>query len=730
MLVVGSVRVWAGSLEITNSTLIVPQNIAIGVPSQMLGGLEAEVSGEPVSVSEMTFIVSTTGNGLINNVTIVDENGLVAAGPVDAVQISASCQKLVFTDTIVFPIGKHVYALKGKIPTSFGNGETLSVSTTPSSDWKNARGQITGELVDLSSVGLVTMSTMTARGPTLTVRQVARPSETIIPGAQGVTFAEFDLDAAESSEDIRNFWFPLFLTLAEGAEANWLINGQMFDGTVPLNTGSNTLNPKNGGELLVPFDQPFVVPKGTKKRLVLKFNVFVEATGAYAFSSGTNFSAVGVTSGQSAEVEMAPAVSSFVKIYGTLPGGHGISSFSIEQEKDLSIAFFTITNTTIDNQYQVQESTDLLSWQNVGYPQVAGEKPLEIKLAVGTNHHAFYRIAEMPPRMLSVALSPGSPPLLAVESGTRDVTVGKFRVCAAFQPIRLNMLSFQMSVTEGGHELITAGVVSIWNGSTKVAEASVRWSDKTVIALLPLPRVIVDSGECVEFTAKVDLGPINALETSVSGKRIGISHYEDGEFKTTGTGLVTGEEIIGTGMAVSPGVLVFRSVPKLALIPLQGEFSGTLMRLRAKGNATRDYTIGKLSFLAGSAETELTDVGLFVDGQKFQLEEIPSTQPGMKEYRTQSSIRILANSEPIIELQGNAVDKPSITEVMVARLLVDNIKVLDVAPKQFGELALQSKFIWTPHSVKPESLPSDPDWFDGSGLPELQELTQVTRRPN
>ena len=111
------------TLTVEKASSIAAQNIAINVTNQPLGGFTVELKGEPVSVASMVFrLASWAGTGAtastqdITNISLVDENGTVVAGPVD---VAASAATVTFTDTITFAVGKKTYTLKGKVGTDF-----------------------------------------------------------------------------------------------------------------------------------------------------------------------------------------------------------------------------------------------------------------------------------------------------------------------------------------------------------------------------------------------------------------------------------------------------------------------------------------------------------------------------------------------------------------------------------------------------------------------------------
>jgi hypothetical protein len=81
----------ASATTITKANEIPSQNIAINLPNQPLGGYVVDLKGEDMTVSSTVFTIASTtgsGTGLLTNLTIVDENGAVVAGPVDAAYTS------------------------------------------------------------------------------------------------------------------------------------------------------------------------------------------------------------------------------------------------------------------------------------------------------------------------------------------------------------------------------------------------------------------------------------------------------------------------------------------------------------------------------------------------------------------------------------------------------------------------------------------------------------------
>ena len=289
--------------SIQKSNTVAAQNIGINVSSQPLGAYEVDMKGEAVSVQSHVFnIASTTGSGtgLLTSVSLYNANGAVVAGPVDAVYVSELVQSVTFTDTITYPVGKSTYVLKGKVPSTIGNGGTYIVTTTPSTQFTSVTGQTTGTTVTMPAT-LVTMNTMTVKSAALAISVSTQPSaRSVVAGAQAFEFARYNLDASQSGEDVKLATFIASTTLAT-VTASQLSSCGLYDGAtnvtdgtaITLAAGDNTFTFNAGG---------IVVTKGTMKVLSLKCNTSAGATSGsinwgLTNNASTYAGATGVTSG-------------------------------------------------------------------------------------------------------------------------------------------------------------------------------------------------------------------------------------------------------------------------------------------------------------------------------------------------------------------------------------------------------------------------------------------------
>ncbi|MEK7662415.1 MAG: hypothetical protein AAB355_02915 [Patescibacteria group bacterium] len=300
------VTVSAGSItSISNATSVGAQNVAPNVPNQTLGGFDADIKGEAISVQQMVFSIATsslTGTGQITSISLYGPNGNIVAGPVDGAYV-AGAQTATFTDLVTFPIGKGTYTIKGKIPSTFTSG-SLTVSTTPSSQWTTATGQTSGNSISLTGSGLITMNAMTVKSGALTISVSGSPAaQTVVAGTQNYLFTNYQLNTTSSGEDVRFGSIPL--TYTYDGTANYLTSCQLFDGSTALNSGGNTVNPAStvltGAAVTYTFDQSLTVPKGTVKTLALRCNISSSATSSSSYkwgvTSGASITTTGVTSG-------------------------------------------------------------------------------------------------------------------------------------------------------------------------------------------------------------------------------------------------------------------------------------------------------------------------------------------------------------------------------------------------------------------------------------------------
>ena len=302
------VTISTGTMTVSSWTGVSSQNIAVNQASQSLAGFSVDVKGEAISVGGMVFQILAVGDEAenITNITLVDQNGSVIAGPVDGASTATDSAygTVTFSDTVTFPIGVTNLTMKGKLGTAFISDDTVAASTTPSTQFTTVTGQVTGNTITPNPTSAITGPTMTVKASSLTVSVSSVPiAQTVISGANQFEFARYIFDATASGEDIRITSIPLYFD-TNGTRTD-LTNCQMYDVATSVTTGSNVKNPATtdtASSTTMTFDGTgLIVSKGTSKTLSLKCNIRSGVTSKYWWgldNSATMTSASGVNSGQ------------------------------------------------------------------------------------------------------------------------------------------------------------------------------------------------------------------------------------------------------------------------------------------------------------------------------------------------------------------------------------------------------------------------------------------------
>lgn len=304
-------------ISVTNAPQVPSQQIAVNAAGLPLGGFTVLNGGEAASVHSMNFYLSTTSSpGLLTNVTLFNEDGAAVAGPIDASYDPASGKQLLsFNDTVTFQPGAHFFILKGKLPSTFSSGATITASTRPSVDWGPATGVPSGDAI-LLSTSTVVMSPMTAKASNLAIQMSSLPAaQTVVPGLQGFIFANVQLDATQSGEDIRISALPVSFA---GAAAD-LSGCQLWDGLTALTTGSRVLNSlSTGGANNFFLDNSLTIAKGAVKTLAIACSVSINAaagdTYRFGVDSSYSYGATGITSAVSFAPSVATGQSSLITV--------------------------------------------------------------------------------------------------------------------------------------------------------------------------------------------------------------------------------------------------------------------------------------------------------------------------------------------------------------------------------------------------------------------------------
>ena len=713
------VTVSAGTMNVSTSNAAPAQNIAVNTANQLLGAFTIDVKGETITVARIGFNVSLSGEGAgddvddITNVSLVDENGSVIAGPVDGNATDDHAQvtgisngAFVFTDTVTFPIGVHTYKLLGKIDTSMDNSTTIAASTTPSSDFATVKGTITNTTITPAPDSALTLSTMTVKAGALTISRISEPpARTIIAGGKGIEFARYSLNASASGEDLRVTTLPLYYDRAGGGGRNDLTNCQVFDAIsgAALTTGSNVKNPVStdtASSTSFTFDgNGITIAKGTSKTLSVKCDLKTGTSGA-TFWWGIDNEQGGSTNGYT--------------------GVSGIASGA------------TITET-------INEATGQVMTASAGGAYT---------VTADTSSSAYY--------------------YRAVKAGTADVPLAAFKFEAdTTEDLSLRQIALQLGNVASNSPLdLTNQKLTIWNGATMVGETDVNNDSSPDYATSTLSTpVLIKKGEIATLVVKGSLrghdSNTNTTSTAGSGGYgafLAVTYDGDNNDGVNGNyavGIDSGSNRTGgtTSDQTSNGVRVFRNVPTITQVGTTGVLSTTNSLYTFKvtnPDAARDLVLKKVSFsIATSGNFTLTQFILYGDGVAANaavngtvVRTGAATTPDTVEIRfngtssTTAASIIPAGGSKTFELKGTTITTAGsqITDSVDLALLRDTaypslgtaflmgkISSIDKMPMITGAATTTRYTIWSPFSttspVATAETEANLDWTNGYGIP-------------
>ncbi|OHA27333.1 MAG: hypothetical protein A3C06_00590 [Candidatus Taylorbacteria bacterium RIFCSPHIGHO2_02_FULL_46_13] len=569
-----TITVSAGSVTtVTNAVSVAAQNIAVNVPNQVLGGFTTDIKGEAVSVQQMIFNFNygsaDATTRLLTSVSLVDDNGAVVAGPVDAADVAGTYQTVTFTDTVTFPIAKKTYTLKGKVDVDATNGDTITASTTPSSQWTNITGQVTGNAISLTGVGLLTMNPMTIRTAALAITASTNPAaQSVIAGTTGHLFTNIQLDASQSGEDVRFSTLPMTLT-ASGAVYTTVSGCQLWDGPTPLNTGSNVINPTaaNAGAETFTFDTSLVVPKGAVKSVGLKCNISSAATGDFDWdvaagnvtTLNTNDSVTGVTSSQAVTVTgsangaiMSIGSASLAVSTDSSSPGYAIASAGASGVT-LGVLEFRPTNDAINLQRIGLILSNTASSSSADLVQVTlwnGATQVGTATFTGTNDHATSTLTTV------VNLPKDTDTLITIK--------GDLSAIGTSQPVTISghLVAVNVDVNTNTYGTgVGSGTTVNATGSSAVAGVRVMKSYPTVAlgTQVSSSAVAGSNVSLLRFTVKAgSSGPIgiakfNTTLTTLSANATGLNlfAYEDSSYSQGISGVSTGGQVMVANQATT-----------------------------------------------------------------------------------------------------------------------------------------------------------------------------------
>ena len=674
-----NVSVTGGTLStVSTAATVAPQNIAVNLSNQVLGGFTTNFTGEPVTVQSIPVNVATssTNTSQLQNVTLVDQNGNVVAGPVDE---NLATKTITFNSSVTFPVGAMTYTIKGTVATGALSGGTYTLSTNPN-NWTSPVGQTSGTYVTLP-VTTITMSTMTVQAGQLNISASASPAaSTISQNQSNLTIANIVLDASQSGEDVRLNSLPIVINSSSTSsnvdatlfQSN-LTNCQLYNGSTPLNSqsvGSSQWNLKTnlgsggnleGVEANFVFTNSLTIPKGTTVTLALECNIGGGLNNSVIFSAGVSANYAPTVTGAQSGNTITPNVTTSTS--GTM--SVGTASLMVTVPTPLS------------------------------YAQVAG--------------------------------------------GTTGVTVGTFTLQPTSGTVSLQNIGLKLNSSFASSSDLANGVVSIYNGSTLVGTAN--FNGKTpssgyyyatsTISGLNLPQNVQ-----TVLTLKADIASIGIGNSAMSGHeiRVGLNDANG----TSGNSQVDS----GAGVQPTTGIAIFKSYPsQIALssyLPSNGISDGRLIAFTVTANNAGAVGLNQLTFsFASSTGMQIAAPTLYAYTDTGFSQPAGGTTGGIAGSTSYNSNYLTATTTMSTPLEIPAgttwyfLLKGTVTASGTTYNIATTLKgdTADLAPSMYtvSSIPLNSNMIWSPNSTT-TSATANVDWTNGFGINGLPSIGITNNR--
>ena len=569
-----TVTVTAGSIStFQNATSVAAQNIGVNVLNQPLGGFQTNLTGESITAQSVTVhFHSSASISPLTNVSLVNQNGSVIAGPYNATcnagATSCTDESVTFTGAINFPTGAATYTLQGEVPSGTAGGVTIQASTTPSTDWSSVTGNTTGNTISLPS-NTVTMNTMTVQAATLNATNGTTPvSQNVVAGGSNVVFATVSLDASQSGEDIRLSSIPLDLTFSGTNGQLNLSACQIYNGSTALNTGTRVINGSNinttsGGKTNFSLDNSLVIPKGTILSLNLQCSVSSSATGTYQWgvdSTAGDWSVSGSVSGSS-------VTPTFTGV-GTAP------------------------TMTISSGATLAASIDPSS---PSYTLVAGGTTGALLNVIKL--HA----ANEPVNLQKIALS-----LTTATASSSAADLSNVYLYA-------------------GNNVYTTGGAAVAPGTLL---GTMQFPSGSTVATSTLSTVVqLPNNQDAQILVKGDIAAVGSFQPATEGDLVAVD-LKDAQ----GVGANSGTTIYSTGTTASSGVRVFHSVPTVALgsgLTSNGVSDGHLIRFSISAGSQNPIGINQLVFGVATTSATVSNVNLYAYTDSGYSQPVPGFASGV-----------------------------------------------------------------------------------------------------
>ncbi|MFA6485981.1 MAG: hypothetical protein WCT40_01270 [Candidatus Magasanikbacteria bacterium] len=260
------VTIAAGTLSFNKDTTSPTSAVAPGASNVVLAKYYVKPTGENMELRKVSFGIIQTDSALTGNVYVKVDGATVWSGAVNTTEFPLA--GTVGTKTLnTYPIltaGKNAYiTVEGSVPSTATSTVRYTVNDFDITEVK----KLTSNTIADPAVNTADGNQISVNAASLSAKTLSTPvAQNIISGATGFTFAQFELSANTSGEDVR-ISSIVVSNVGTGTTTN-ILNLALWDGTTQLTTSNNTGT--GAASTTFSLTSPLVITKGTTKTLVLK----------------------------------------------------------------------------------------------------------------------------------------------------------------------------------------------------------------------------------------------------------------------------------------------------------------------------------------------------------------------------------------------------------------------------------------------------------------------------
>jgi len=295
------VTIASGTLSFNKDVTSPSASLTPGASNVVLAKYYAKPTGENMELRKVNFGITQTNSALTGNVYVKVNDATVWSGAASDFAVIGTTYSKTLSTYPTLVAGQNSYiTVEGSVPSTATSGVSYVVQDFDITEVKR-----------LISNSIITDSTIAVNptdGNTLQVNAVALSGKTlstpvaqnIVAGTNDFTFANIQLDAQSSGEDVRVA--SLIISNAGTGTTTNISNLELFDGVNVLPTSNSTAT--GAASTTFTFSTPLVVTKGTIKTLTLKADVTAGTSLTHKFVL-YSVSATGKTTGTTASVSVS-----------------------------------------------------------------------------------------------------------------------------------------------------------------------------------------------------------------------------------------------------------------------------------------------------------------------------------------------------------------------------------------------------------------------------------------